>query len=230
MQVKRMPVPFEVWAEEQPSQFTSTGLFVAGSRDVAASTLRYDGVTGWAEPAQVAAWVAVPVALDVLLAAWMLDGAGSDTGWLADASDDTIREVAIQSLVMVGTFAAQEEIRSARFRSGYRTSEPAAEDEGVSAYFEALTARLHGAFYAETIEPVSPVPDRPEHSQRSEQSEGAGRRGVPVPSRVARRLRHLPRPRPVTLPAGHARLTRRTDRAGGAGRARAVGGPVLGLT
>lgn len=136
MRVRTMSVPAAVAALS--AEFGSVAMLAAGGREVAASTLRHDDRTGFAERGQSAVWMAVPVARDVLLAAWMLDGmALGDLDELHAMDDDKVRETAIHALVMAGTSAAQEEIRSAAFVSGYRSL-----GADVAEYAAALAARL----------------------------------------------------------------------------------------
>ncbi|MGL5826758.1 MAG: hypothetical protein ACRCYU_18400, partial [Nocardioides sp.] len=118
--------------------------FVAGGSEVRASTLRQDPVTGDAEVGQVAVWFAVPVARDVLLAAWMIGGLGGvGRSELDRMSDGGLREYAVHSLLMEGTDAVQVEIGTEAFASGYR-----GEVVEVAEYAAAVASRLDQALFA----------------------------------------------------------------------------------
>ncbi|MGL5824048.1 MAG: hypothetical protein ACRCYU_04310 [Nocardioides sp.] len=148
MRVAVCSVPGAAWSGE----YESVGLFVAGGPEVAASTLRVDPGTGYAEAGQMVAWVAVPVARDVLLGAWMVRGLAG-VGWseLSRMSDDDVREYAIHSLVMEGADAAQVEMGTKRFAAGCRR-----EVVEVAEYATVVAARLDRALFDPAQLPVRP--------------------------------------------------------------------------
>ncbi|MGL5809727.1 MAG: hypothetical protein ACRCYQ_07285 [Nocardioides sp.] len=135
---------FSVPSAARSSECGSAVMFVAGGSEVRASTLRQDPVTGDAEVGQVAVWFAVPVARDVLLAAWMTGGLASvGREGLDEMSDDCVREHAVLSLIMAGTVAAQRVVESEVFASGYRGA-----GAEIAEYAAAVATRLDNVFYA----------------------------------------------------------------------------------
>jgi hypothetical protein len=137
----RVRVPSAPWVA-QSSDFGAAELFVAGGREVTSSTLRHDLVSGYAEVGQKVVWLAVPVASDVLLGAWMIGGLGSvSLAELNAMSDDVLRECAICMLLMAGTEAAQAEIRSEAFASRYLS-----EGAELAEYAHTVSTRLSRVF------------------------------------------------------------------------------------
>jgi hypothetical protein len=139
MQVMAIPAP----VESCTSRFgTSPRLFLAVSEEVAACTHREDDQRGYAAPGQASVWVGLPVAREVLLAAWMVQGMGlATTAHLARMAADRVRELALHSLLYAGSATVQRLMGGTDFTSGYRTRGTELAD-----YFTLLSERVDEAF------------------------------------------------------------------------------------
>jgi hypothetical protein len=151
MQVQTVPAVPAVPAVPLPvvagrSRFgTVPVLFMSVDEDVAACTLPTDdeGST-YAVDGAASVWVAVPLARDVLVAAWMLSGPGGvDAAGVEVMSEDEVRAWALEGLAYCGCGPAKAELAGAGFGSSYREHRYAAE---LAPYFDLVSARIDTAF------------------------------------------------------------------------------------
>ncbi|MGL5824946.1 MAG: hypothetical protein ACRCYU_09035 [Nocardioides sp.] len=115
---------------------------MAAGPEVPAITLPNDTDDGFAISGRPHAWLAVPVARDLLVAAWMIEGlAEVDAETLARWSDAEVWERAVQNLLAHGALAVRREVAAQRFSDAYRHARPA-----LASYFALVSLRIDEAF------------------------------------------------------------------------------------